>query len=271
MGTFTNQVIVITGSSRGLGLATAVEFQRTGARVVLSSRDGDAVKRAVDSLPHPQEALGAVCDVRDLVQMRGLAAAAVKQFGRMDIWVNNAGLAAPWGKLTDIDPKVWRASFDTNIIGTYNGCRAALEIMLPAKRGHILNILGFGADRPAPNQSPYGTSKAAVAALTRTLAKEYAGTGITVNAVQPGMIWTEMLTRAEGVEDGTLRTRMEWAMRVFGNPPTVPAQLIVRVAAQDRASGKVYRVITPRVFVPRMIGEMLGAGKRNPRPWEARG
>jgi glucose 1-dehydrogenase len=271
MGRLTNKVVVITGSSRGFGLAMAAEFQHAGARVVLSSRDGERLKQAVASLPDPTGAFRIPCDVRDLVQVRGLAQAAVKKFNRIDIWVNNAGLAAPWGKLLQIDPAAWRASFDTNIIGTYNGCRAALEIMAPAKRGQILNILGFGADRPAPNQSPYGTSKAAIAMLTRTLALEYGGTGITVNAVQPGMIWTEMLTRAQGVEDPNLRTRMEWAMRVFGNPAEVPARFVVHVAVQDGANGKIFRVITPRVFLPRMIREMLGAGKSNPRPWESRG
>ncbi len=84
----------------------------------------------------------------------------------------------------------------------------------------------------------------------------------------PGMIWTEMLTGAEGVDEPRLRTRFEWAMRVFGNPPEVPARFVVQIAERGSENGKMYRLMTPRVFVPRMIGEMLGAGKRNPRPWE---
>ncbi len=82
------------------------------------------------------------------------------------------------------------------------------------------------------------------------------------------MIWTEMLTNAQGVETPQLRERMEWAMRVFGNPPEVPARFVRNLAEHPNGSGKMYRVLTPRVFMPRMLKEMLGAGKRNPRPWE---
>jgi NAD(P)-dependent dehydrogenase (short-subunit alcohol dehydrogenase family) len=263
-----NQVVVITGSSRGFGKAMAIEFQRAGARVVISSRDADAVKAAVSALPQPANALGVPCDVRDLNQARALAEATVSRFGQIDIWINNAGISPGWGKMTDIDPARWRESFETNFFGAYHGCRAALEKMLPRNQGQIINVLGAGADKPAPNQSAYGTSKTAIARLTETLAKEYADGGISIASVMPGMIWTEMLTGAEGVDEPRLRARFEWAMRVFGNPPEVPARFVVQMAERGGESGRMYKVLSPRMFVPRMIGEMLGAGKRNPRPWE---
>ncbi len=262
------QVVVVTGSSHGFGKAMAIEFQRAGARVVLSSRDADAVQRAVEALPDPANALGQVCDVRDLNQVRALADATVSRFGQIDIWINNAGISPGWGKLANIDPTRWRASFETNLFGTYHGCLVALEKMLPRKRGQVVNVLGAGADKAAPNQSAYGTSKTAVARLTETLAKEYADSGVIIDAVMPGMIWTEMLTGAEGVDDPRLRTRFEWAMRVFGNPAEVPARFVVQMAERGGTNGKVFHVLSPRMFVPRMIGEMFGAGKRNPRPWE---
>src|SRR5512142_320974 len=132
MSDFADQVVVITGSSRGYGKAMAVEFQQAGARLVLSSRHADAVQAAVASLPRPADAFGIECDVRDLAQVRALADAAVQKFGPVDIWINNAGQSPGWGKLHTIDPERWREAFDTNIIGAYNGCRAALEKMLPA-------------------------------------------------------------------------------------------------------------------------------------------
>ncbi len=260
-------VVVITGSSRGFGKAMAEEFQRAGACVVISSRHIDSVTATVNALPHPADALGLSCDVRELAQVQAMADAAVRKFGKIDIWINNAGLSSGWGKMADIDDDRWRESFDTNLIGTYNGCRAALEKMLPAGRGQVINILGVGADKPAPNQSAYGTAKAGVAMMTQTLAKEYAGAGITFNAVMPGMIWTEMLTRAEGVE-GEMRSRLDWAMRVFGNPPEVPARFVREIAERGSANGKTFKLLTPRMYVPRMLREMLGAGKSNPRPWE---
>jgi NAD(P)-dependent dehydrogenase (short-subunit alcohol dehydrogenase family) len=268
MKSLANNVVVVTGSSRGFGYALANEFLRSGARVVISSRDADAVSSAVSDLGHPEAALGVPCDVRELRQVRGLAAAAVERFGRIDLWINNAGLAHAYVKMLEIDPAQWRASFETNLLGSYHGCLVALNDMLPRRSGQIINILGFGVDRPSPNQSAYGASKSALWQLTRTLAQEYAGAGICINAVMPGMIWTEMLTRAEGVNDPRLRTRMEWAMRVFGNPPEVPARFVVGVAARNGESGRMFRLITPRVFLPRMIGEFFGAGRRNPRPWQ---
>ncbi len=268
MSQLTDRVVVITGSSRGFGKAMAAEFQRAGARVVLSSRHGDAAQSAAAALPEPPRALAVECDVRDLAAVRAMADAAVQAFGGIDIWVNNAGLSSGWGKLHTVDPGLWRESYDTNSIGTYNGCRVALEKMLPVGKGQIINVLGVGADKPAPNQTAYGTAKAAVAMLTRTLAIEYAASGITFNAVMPGMIWTEMLTRAQGVHPD-MKARMEWAMRVFGNPPEVPARFVVQIAQAGNSTGKTFNLLTPRVYVPRMVREMLGGSRRNPRPWES--
>ena len=267
MSQLNSSVVVITGSSRGFGLAMAVEFQRAGARVVLSSRDAAAVKRAVDGLPEPANAFGLACDVRDLSQVRGLADAAIARFGQIDVWINNAGISPGWGKTTAIDPALWHAAFETNFFGAYHGCRVALEKMLPRKRGYLINVLGAGATKPAPNQSAYGTSKTALARLTETLAAEYAGSGVSILSVMPGMIWTDMLIKAEGVDEPRMRARFEWAMRVFGNPPEVPARFVVALVERGGASGKMHKLLSPRMFVPRIVGEMLGAGKRNPHPW----
>lgn len=268
MNPLVDQVIVITGSSRGFGYAMASEFLRSGARTVISSRDATAVEKALESLRRPDATFGVACDVRDYEQVRHLAEAAFQHFGRIDIWINNAGLAHPYVKLLMVEPTQWRACVETNFIGAYNGCLVALNELLPRGKGQILNILGFGVDQPSPNQSAYGAWKAALWQLTRTLAAEYADTGISINAVMPGMVWTEMLTRAEGVDDPRLRARMEWAMRIFGNPPEVPARFVLDLAARGGGSGKMFRLLTPRIVLPRMLGELLGRGRRNPRPWE---
>lgn len=267
MTTLQDQVVVITGSSRGYGRAVAFEFARAGARVVISSRNPDAVNRTLSEMPDPTRALGTACDVRAIDQLRKLADAAIAKFGRIDTWVNNAGIAHPYKKMLEVDLAAWRDSFETNFFGAAFGSRVAYEKMQPQKTGRIVNILGFGADRPAPNQSGYGTSKAAVLALTRTLALEYAESGVSICAVQPGMIWTEMLTNAEGL-DAKLQARFEWAMRVFGNAPAAPARFLAHLSTHADVNGKMFRFVTPRMFVPRMLGEMLGAGKRNPHPWE---
>ncbi len=268
MDQLSDQVVVITGSSRGLGYAMAVEFQNAGARVVVSSRDAASVARAVASLPHPDNALGRACDVNDLAQVRALADAAIEKFGPIAVWINNAGLSHPYGKLASIDAAQWRASLETNLFGAANGCRVALEKMLPRKTGQIINVVGAGATKPAPNQSAYGISKTAILRLTQTLAQEYADSGIVIKAFQPGMIWTEMLTNAQGVDEPKLRKQFEWAMRVFGNPPEVPARKALALAQAEDGNGKMFSVLSPAMFVPRMIGELFGASKNNPRPWE---
>ncbi len=206
------QVVIITGSSRGFGLAMVQEFARAGTKVVISSREAESVDVALKTLPNPASALGVPCDVRDLSQVQDLADAAVQKFGRLDVWINNAGLAHAYVKMLDVPPERWHESFETNFFGTYNGCRVALEKMLPRHSGQIINILGMGADRPSPNQTGYGSSKAAILQLTQTLAQEYAGTGVSINAVQPGMIWTEMLTKTQGV--GELLDHSEKHQRV---------------------------------------------------------
>lgn len=218
-------------------------------------------------MPDPTRVFGSVCDVRSVQEVRKLADAAIARFGRIDIWVNNAGIAHPYKKMLEVELADWCDSFETNFFGAAFGCRVALEKMIESKSGRIINIVGFGVDRPAPNQSGYGTSKAAILALTRTLALEYGKSGVSLCAVQPGMIWTGMLTDAEGV-DPSLRSRFEWAMRVFGNAPTAPARFVIDIAERADVNGKMFRFVTPRMFVPRMLGEMLGAGKRHPRPWE---
>ena len=234
---------------------------------VQSSRDAETIKRAVDELPEPANAFGLACDVRDLSQVNQLADAVIARFGQIDVWINNAGISPGWGKTTAIDPAKWQAAFETNFFGAYHGCRVALEKMVPRKHGCLINVLGAGATKAAPNQSAYGTSKTALARLTETLAEEYAGSGVSIFSVMPGMIWTDMLINAEGVDEPGQRTRFEWAMRVFGNPPEVPARFVVALAQRGDASGKMHKLLSPRMFVPRMIGEMLGAGKRNPHPW----
>ncbi|MBI5650823.1 MAG: SDR family NAD(P)-dependent oxidoreductase [Chloroflexi bacterium] len=264
------QTIVITGSSRGFGKSLALELQIAGARVVISSREADAVKRAVGELPRPADALGVACDVRDFDQMRALADAALQKFGGIDVWINNAGVAHRYEKMLAVDHAAWRASFETNFFGAYHGCRVALDAILPRQRGQIINILGAGAFKAAPNQSAYGASKSALARLTETLAQEYADNGIAICAIQPGIIWTEMILDAQGVDDPKLRARFDWAKRVFGNPPEIPAWFIVELIARGSRNGKMYRVVTPRMFVPRMIGELFGAGKRHPQPWTQR-
>ena len=136
MGVLQDQVIVVTGSSRGLGFAIAQAAAAAGAKVVISSRTADAVAAAVAALRAAGgEASGLVCDVGDLAQVEALAEFAVRVYGRFDVWINNAGYAPPFGPTMHIAPPAFMRAVQTNVIGTYHGSLVALRAFLPEPAG----------------------------------------------------------------------------------------------------------------------------------------
>lgn len=139
------KVAVITGSTRGLGLGIAQQFVNEGASIVISSRSGQSVDSVVKQINDVGgKAVGMAADVSDLAQVEALAAFAIKSFGKIDIWVNNAGMAGPYGATLDWSPDIFRQLVETNILGTYYGSRVALKHFLPQHSGKLINILGAG-------------------------------------------------------------------------------------------------------------------------------
>ncbi|HRE25384.1 MAG TPA: SDR family oxidoreductase, partial [Anaerolineales bacterium] len=196
MRTLENQVAVITGGSRGLGLAIAETYAREGAAVVIASRSARSVEAAVQSIrAQGGRATGLACDVGDLAQVEALAAHAVSAFGRLDIWVNNAGLSAPYGPTAHLPSDEFQRVIGTNIVGVYNGSVTALRHFVPQRRGKLINLLGRGDNQPVPFQNAYASSKTWVRAFTTALAREYADCGVGVYAINPGLVTTEMLSQ----------------------------------------------------------------------------
>lgn len=260
MGMLSGKVAVITGASRGLGLAIAKAYAREGAAVVLASRTQQSVDEAVAQLQAAgARAGGLACDVGDLAQVEALADYALKRFGGLDIWVNNAALSAPYGPTALIPPATYEAAVRTNILGTYHGSRVALRHFVAAGRGKLINLLGKGSDGPTPLQNAYAPSKAWVASFTRALVKEYAGTGVGIFALQPGLMLTDLVMRPEvlaGYEQkmGPLAT----VLRLLGNPPEVPAEKALWLAspATDGKTGVEVHVLSKGGA----IGRFLRAG-----------
>ncbi len=195
-----NQTVLITGASRGIGAACAVEFAKRGYRVIVNyNKSKDAAEAVCEKI----RALGGVCkcvqaDVSDAAQVAALFQAA-EAFGGVDVLVNNAGIAKI-AMLCDTTPEDWRALFATNVDSVYHCSRAALAHMVSEKKGRIINISSMWGQVGASCESAYSASKAAVIGFTKALAKELAPSNITVNCVAPGMIATEMnahLTEAE--------------------------------------------------------------------------
>lgn len=228
-----NKVAVITGASRGLGLAIARAYAREGASVVLAARTQAAVDRVVEELTaQGQAAAGLACDVSDPQQVEGLAQLAEERFGRIDIWVNNAGVSAPYGPTPEVQPEDFLQTCQTNIFGTYHGSMAALKRFQKQGSGKLINMLGAGSERPAPNQNAYGSSKIWIRWFSSALAKEIAGSGIEVMQLQPGLMMTDLITNVEVVEGyGEKVKPLETVSRILGVQPEHSAEKALWLAS----------------------------------------
>ena len=197
-----NQVILITGALTGIGRATAIAFAKKGATVVVSGRqehEGD--KFAVELRGLGAQSAYIKADVRNEEDVRKLVDETVKQFGRLDIAVNNAGTEGKPGLIVDQTAETLAATFDTNVLGTLLSMKHEIRAMQAQGKGSIVNISSSYGKTGAPYASVYSASKHAVEGLTKSAALELAGAGIRVNLVAPGPIDTGMLNRFTGSEE----------------------------------------------------------------------
>ena len=194
------KVAVVTGASRGIGAATAERLARDGATVVVNySKSVKAADEVVSRIKKEGgHASAHKADMSDPAQAKGLIEAAFKEHGRLDILVNNASIAN-FLPLQAVDEKHVRAHFDLNVTGIIFATQAAAAY-LPKEGGRVINVSALGATRAMPGIGVYSASKAALNALTRVWAMELGPRGVTVNAVSPGPIETDMF-RAAATED----------------------------------------------------------------------
>ena len=252
-----DKVAVITGGSRGLGLAIAQTYARAGAKVVIASRTPHAVGLAVDSLrASGYQATGLACDVADMAQVEALAQHAIQTFGRMDIWVNNAGLSAPYGPTVHIPRRDFITVINTNIIGTYNGSIVAMRHFLAQKSGKLINLLGRGDKGSIALQNAYSSSKVWVRNFTKTLANEYRNSGVDIFGFNPGLVRTEMLSNVHAVVGYEEQMNpLRFVAMLWGNDADVPAEKALWLAspATDGKNGTMVTVLTKRMMLFRLI------------------
>ncbi len=185
---FDGRVAAITGGAAGIGLAVAQRLATSGARVALWDRDEKALALAKASLP--ATTFTAQLDVADAAAVDRVVAATMQACGKIDVLVCSAGITGPNVPLADYPVDEWKRVFDVNVNGVFLCNRAIVPVMQRAKYGRIVNIASVAGKEGNPNASAYSASKAAVIGLTKSLGKELAKTGITVNCVTPAAVKT---------------------------------------------------------------------------------
>ncbi|WP_104106786.1 SDR family oxidoreductase [Nocardioides sp. 616] len=186
--------VVITGSTKGIGRAMAREFHRRGHNVVVSGRDGEALRSLVAELDAAGggTVVGHEVDVTDPESLEALWAGAADKLGSVDVWVNNAGVAHTTHSIVETSADSVRTMVQTNMLGTVFGSQTAVRGMTAQGQGQLFNVLGGGSDgKLRPNMGVYGATKRGLDMFTRALAKEVEGTGVRVGQIRPGILITD--------------------------------------------------------------------------------
>jgi len=228
---------LVTGASRGIGRAIALQLARDGARVAINYRSGEAEACAVASKIKEMggQALVLRADVSNSKEARALIAKVVDEWGRLDILVNNAGITKDKSlkKLTDED---WAEVINTNLNSVYYCCTAAIKGMCEQKYGRIINISSFVGQAGNFGQANYAASKGGIIAFTKTAAIEAAKFNVTVNAIAPGFTLTEMLGKVSETVQEQIKARIP--MGRFGQPEEIAQAVAFIVAEGDYITGQ---------------------------------
>jgi NAD(P)-dependent dehydrogenase (short-subunit alcohol dehydrogenase family) len=213
-----NRVAVVIGATSGIGKAIALGLAEAGADVVPTGRRKKLVESAAREVEsRGRRSLAVAADVTATESMNALADAVIKQFGKVDILVNAAGITVRRATV-EVSDQEWNEIIDTNLTGMLRACRAFGPHMIRRRYGRVINIGSLTSLVALQEVAAYGASKAGVAALTKSLAVEWAPYGVCVNAILPGVFRTAL---NEGLLDGTERGRellMRTPMRRFGQP-----------------------------------------------------
>ncbi len=237
MGRLDNKVALVTGGSRGIGRAIALEMADLGANVAINYRGGKAEAEETADMIRERgvKAHVAQADVSVKEQARGLVKEVIDTFGQLDILVNNAGITRDktLKKLTDED---WDAVIHTNLNSVYYTVSAVLPSMLEQNYGRIINISSFVGQAGNFGQSNYSASKGGIIAFTKSAAQELARNNITVNAIAPGFTLTEMLAQVpENIQEKILD---RIPMRRFGKPEEIARTVAFLAADGDYITGQ---------------------------------
>lgn len=234
---FRDQVVLVTGSSSGIGAATARAFHQAGATVVVNSRSsveaGERLAAQLGGASYKQADIAQESEARDLVHH------CVERHGRLDVLVNNAGTTQliPHGDLEAATPDIWRHILDVNVIGTWQVTVAAVPHLRAGGNGQVINVSSIAGQRPTGSSIPYACSKAALSHMTRLLANVL-GPAVRVNGVAPGLTDTPWTEQWAGVRE---YVSAQAPLQRAATPEDV-AEVIMGLARADYVTGEVVLV-----------------------------
>lgn len=284
-------VLLITGSTRGIGFGLAKEFLKRDCAIVVSGRTAAAVNQAVaelsalavpsftqapikaqvaartphlylaESAPRPERVFGYPCNVTEYAEVQALWDGALARFGRVDVWINNAGVSHPRLAFWEQKPERFAPVVDTNLRGVMNGAHVAVRGMLAQGHGQIYNMEGFGSGgQMAEGMMLYGSTKRAVTYFTDSLAKDLKGTPVQVSHLSPGIVLTDLL-----VNDYVGQPeRFERAKKIFNllgdKVETVTPYLADQVLANTRRGTHANGTRVAWLTFPKIMFRFLTAG-----------
>lgn len=226
-----NKTALITGGAKGIGAAVCRALAADGYEIAINYNSSEEAAKALKKeLSEITRAEVFKADVSDSVQVKRMFSDIEKVFGGVGVLVNNAGIAEQ-ALFTDITDEMWRRMIGVNLTGAFNCCREALKYMINQKHGAIINIASMWGETGASTEVHYSAAKAGLIGLTKALAKEVGLSGITVNAVSPGVVLTDMMAQFSEEDKNILKE--ETPMGILGTPEDIAGA--VSFLASDKA------------------------------------
>jgi len=243
-----NKVIVITGSTRGIGKAIAAACGEVGASLVICSRNEANVNQTVSEFTEKRyQVTGIAADVSRMDELKKLRDHAIEKFGKIDVWINNAGVSTGYRLLEHVPDETIRNIAEINLTAVMLACKMILPYFKKQGQGILINMSGRGGHSDhAAFMAPYTATKAAITTFTKSLAEENAGHTISIHSVVPGMVKTDFFEDIETDEEGRDALKsLPWIFRAFGISTEEVGKFFVKLAAQEpgKVTGKNYYLL----------------------------
>ena len=244
-------IAVVTGSTRGIGYGLAEEFLKRNCAVVINGRSQESVDRAVSQLTETYDAqliLAVVCDVSQYAPVETLWNQTVDRFGKVDYWVNNAGINLDDSIFWELPNEEYERITNINLLGVMHGSHVAIKGMIAQKHGQIFNMKGFGSDgRKRSGYTAYGTTKYALQYFTESLQKEAADHPVLVSTISPGIVITDLLLGNYSTDE-----ELENAKRIFNilgdQVETVTPYLVEQMLTNTKDGAKIEWLTTRKII-----------------------